>query len=382
MNHFYLTNSQVYASGRFIETAVTVGDGIIQALGAANKDKLPLIDGGGHFLIPGMIDPHTHGAVGIDCNQARLQDFERLSAFFASHGTTGWLCSLAADSVDRTMRALETAAAVIRKGLPGAELLGIHLEGPFLSPDYAGALEKEHLLLPDRDLLERYRKSAGGHLLSLTLAPELPGAQEMIEVCRSQGIRVSLGHSGASWQEARRALEAGASSATHLGNAMRPMHHREPGILGAALESDPYAELICDGHHLHPAFVRLVEGFKGPDRLMAVTDSIMAAGLGDGEFSMGQTPLRVEGGRALARPGVLAGSTLTMDGALRNLSEMLGKGLEQLVPYVSTNAARWLGLDHRKGLILPGMDADLILLDPSLSIQEVFCRGRACGRME
>lgn len=381
MNHFYLTNSQVYASGRFVETAVTVADGIIQALGAANEGRLPLIDGGGHFLIPGMIDPHTHGALGIDCNQASPQDYERLSAFYARHGTTGWLCSLAADSVDRTIGALETAAAVIGKGVPGAELLGIHLEGPFLSPDYAGALGKEHLLLPDMGLLERYRRSAGGHLLSLTLAPELPGAQEMIEACADWGIRVSLGHSGASWQETRRALEAGASAVTHLGNAMRPLHHREPGILGAALDSDLYAEIICDGHHLHPAFVRLVEGFKGPGRLMAVTDSIMAAGMGDGDFSLGQTPLRVEGGRAWARPGVLAGSTLTMDGALRNLSEMTGKGLDQLIPYVSTNAARWLGRDHRKGQILPGMDADLILLDASLSIQEVFCRGRACGRM-
>ncbi|NLA71357.1 MAG: N-acetylglucosamine-6-phosphate deacetylase [Clostridiaceae bacterium] len=373
-----MKNAQVYRDGVFVDTTVTVRSGTIHSIGGDNRDQLPVIDAGDNFVIPGFIDPHTHGAMGIDCNRATVQEFRRLCLYFARQGTTSWLCSIAADSQAHTLLALSEAAAAIEQGGLGAELLGIHLEGPFVSQTYRATFEATFLRDGDVTLLHRYQDVARGHIRSITVAPEVPGVMALIPVCEALGIRVSLGHSNATWREAMDAREAGARCVTHLGNAMRPLHHREPGLMGAALEGDFYTELICDGVHLHPAFVRLVEQVKTPDRLIAVTDSMMATGLGDGDYQLGSRHVKVTHGESRRQDGALAGSTLTMHRALLNLKDFTGKALQELVPYVSINPARWLGLD-RKGAIAQGMDADLVILDRELRVLDVFCKGERIG---
>ncbi|HZK42237.1 MAG TPA: N-acetylglucosamine-6-phosphate deacetylase [Clostridia bacterium] len=376
MRAFYLKNGLVYQEGRWSRLSITVDRGVIQALGQANETGLGEVDAGGAFILPGYIDPHCHGGQGIDCNRASCQDFLDLSFHLAQKGVTAWLASLAPDSKEGTLRALDQAAQAIESQQGGAQLCGIHLEGPFLSPRYRASLDASFLKAVDFELLDDYMKASRGHIRSMTLAPELPGALDLIDRCRSWGIAVALGHSDASYEETIRAWERGASCVTHLANAMPPLHHRRPGILGAALDSDLYTEIICDGIHLHPAFVRLVAKIKGSGRLIAVTDAMMAAGLEDGDYSLAGQAVRVKEGQPRLADGRLAGSTLSMDQALKNLMTFTGKSLGELMPAFSANAASFLGLEDKKGQLAPGYDADLLILGPDYRLGQVFCRGQ------
>lgn len=376
MNAFYLKNGLVYQEGRWTPLAITVDRGVIQGLGQVNEMGLDEVDAGGGFILPGFMDPHCHGGRGIDCNRASCQDFLDLSSHLAQKGVTAWLASLAPDSKEGTLRALDQAAQAIESQQGGAQLIGIHLEGPFLSPHYRASLDASFLKAVDLDLLDDYVKASRGYIRSMTLAPELPGALDLIDRCRSLGIAVALGHSDASYEETIRAWERGAGCVTHLANAMPPLHHRRPGILGAALDSDLYTEIICDGIHLHPAFVRLVAKIKGSGRLIAVTDAMMAAGLEDGDYSLAGQAVRVKEGQPRLADGRLAGSTLSMDQALKNLMTFTGKSLGELMPAFSANAASFLGLEAKKGRLAPGYDADLLILGPDYRLGQVFCRGQ------
>jgi N-acetylglucosamine-6-phosphate deacetylase len=255
----------------------------------------------------------------------------------------------------------------------GAQILGAHLEGPFISPHYAGALNSTAFLAPAPDVFRRLLLAGEGCLAMMTVAPELPRALSLIGELVEAGVVVSLGHSGASYAQAEAAIKAGARSATHLFNAMAPFHHRAPGLLGAALDLPQVScELILDGFHVDPVAARLAHRLTGSARMHLVTDAVSAAGLPHGSTALlGETPVRVDADRAvLADGGALAGSTLTMDVAVANAVRFLGIDLPQAVMLASTNPARLLGLEDRKGAIAPGMDADLTVLDESL---------RACG---
>lgn len=375
MSSFQLKNALIFQEGNLVPGGLVVEAGLIKAVKEGAETGLRTIDAGGCFLLPGFIDTHTHGGYGLDCARAEADDLCRLSHRLAGQGVTAWLSTVVAGQKERTLKALSAVASALARDCSGAELLGIHLEGPFIARAYRAALDPAHIREADPDLLMAYWEASEGKIRAITLAPELEGALDLISLCVSLGIRVSLGHSGASWEETRAAQKAGASCVTHLGNAMRPLHHREPGILGAALDSDLYTELICDGLHLHPAFVSLVEKVKNPGRLILVTDAMMATGLGDGDYRLGDRTVRVRQGQSRLEGGRLAGSTLTMDQALRNLLAFTGKPLEELIPCLSTHAAHWLGIQDRKGAIAPGLDADLVLLDPDLKVRRVFCRG-------
>ena len=236
----------------------------------------------------------------------------------------------------------------------------------------------EHLLQQNNlPLIAHYQELAGGKIRYLTLSPELPGAVEMIPALKELGIVVGIGHSGATYQQAMQAIDAGATVGTHVGNAMRLLHQHEPAIFGAVLESDCYCEVIADGRHLHPGTVRILVKAKGADRIVAISDSIMAAGLPDGYYHLGVNQVVVEQGDAkLVSDGTRAGSTLTQDVALQNLLAYTGLPLEQVVPMLSENPAREMGLFQRKGSIADGKDADLVCLDAENRIVHVFARGR------
>lgn len=376
---FYLKNGSVLLDGAFVPADLAVEDGKITAItqGHYNEKNLPELDGSGLRAVPGFLDVHTHGAAGVDVNAADAEGLRTIGRFFASQGVTGWLCSILTDTVDQTIWCLEQARQVIEGGpYDGAALLGVHLEGPCLSTEYKGAMP-EHLLMhtADPELFARYQKASGGHIRYVTLSPEIPGVAEMIPRLTAMGIVCAMGHSGADYDQAMACVRAGVRCCTHLGNAMRLFHQHDPAIFGAALESDVYVEAICDGRHLHPGTVRLYLKAKGYDRVLAITDSIMAAGLPDGSYKLGVNDVVVVDGDAKLLNGVRAGSTLTLAQALRNLMAFTGKDTETVVPLMTANPARLMGWTG-KGEIALGKDADLALLDRDAQVVRTIVGGR------
>ena len=357
----YITGARVLVGEELARLNVTVEDGVVTGLSSAydNEKGLPVIDASGLLALPGFIDVHTHGAAGFDVNAADVEGLRTISRFFASQGTTGWLCSILTDTPEQTLWCIEQARQVIEGGpYDGAALLGIHLEGPCLSSEYKG------------------QEAAGGHILYTTLAPEVPGVPELIPQLEALGITSAIGHSGAGYDLSWACVNAGAKSATHVGNAMRLFHQHEPAIFGVALESDIYAETICDGRHLVPGTVRLYVKVKGWDKILGITDSIMAAGLPDGNYKLGVNDVVVEDGDAkLATTGVRAGSTLTQATALRNFMKFTGAPVELAAKPLSENPARLFGWADR-GRIAVGARADLVLMDDAYDVVRAIVGGR------
>ena len=379
-NSFYLKGATVLLPEGMTRTDVVVKDGRIAGLPreTANIEGLPELDAAGLTVLPGFIDIHTHGAANVDVNAADEEGLRTIGRFFASQGVTGWLCSVLTDTPEQTLWCMEQARRVIEGGpYDGAALLGIHLEGPCLSSEYKGAMP-EHLLMHEADpeLFRQYQEASGGHVRYTTLAPEVPGVPELIPQLNAMGIVCAIGHSGAGYDQSQACVAAGAASATHLGNAMRLFHQHDPAIWGVALESDLYVEAICDGRHLHPGSVRLYLKDKGWDRVVAITDSIMAAGLPDGNYKLGVNDVVVEDGDAkLADTGVRAGSTLTLAQALRNIVKFADTDVAHAAHLMTANPARLIGLPT-KGNIARGCDADLALVDGDLEVVRTIVGGR------
>ncbi len=350
---------------------ILIEDGKIDSIASRDSSQVPsgarVLDFPGATLGPAFFDVHIHGAAGHDVMEATPQAIETMGKFLASRGTATYLATTVTASLDATLRALDGLANEIAKlPQPGrARPLGIHLEGPFLSHEKRGVQPAEHLLAPSIATFDRLLDAAHGHVRLMTLAPELPGATELARHASERGVRVSLGHSNATAAETRAGIAAGAVSATHTFNAMRPLDHREPGILGTVLTNDDlYSELICDGIHTEPEIVRLWWRSKGPERAILVTDAMAAAGMPDGEYQLGGFAVQVKEGRATAR-GVLAGSVLTLDRALANFVKFTDASIEQALRLLSSNPAAMTGLAHRAGSLAPGKSANLVAINAS-----------------
>lgn len=384
MKDTYIVNGQVYIGRQFLKKTLKISDGKLEVLnaGTAVPEGAAAVDAAGRKVVPGFLDVHTHGAVGVDVNGAAAEDLEKISRFFAANGTTSWLCSVLTDTVEQTEWCIDQFKAH-QSGEPSAaaELLGIHLEGPFLASEYKGAMPEHLLRTGDPALLRAYQERAEGSIRYITVSPEVEGVLDMIPEAGKLGVVTAIGHSGADYETSMEAIAAGAQAATHTFNVMGLFHQHRPAIMGAVLESDVYCEMICDGRHLHPASVRLLIKTKGLDRVVAITDSIMAAGLPDGKYHLGVNEVVVEDGDAkLAATGVRAGSTLTLDAALRNLLAFTGRPMEELLPALTENPARLIGVFDRKGSIANGKDADLVVLDEENNVDMVFTRGRMVKR--
>lgn len=374
----YIIHGEIYADHRFQKGTLEVRDGIIHL--CADSGEIPtgaeVLDAEGKKVVPGFIDIHTHGAVGIDVNGASADDLEKIGCFFAGNGTTAWLASVLTDTKEQTCRCIEQYKAYRDSAREGAKLLGIHLEGPFLAAEYKGAMPEYLLRKGDAALAGEYQELAEGGIRYITVSPEVEGVLDMIPELRKMGIVAAMGHSGADYAASMKAVAQGVEAVTHTGNAMRLLHQHEPAIWGAGLESDVYCEVICDGRHLHPGTVRLILKTKGTDRVVAITDSIMAAGLPDGKYHLGVNEVVVEDGDAkLASDGVRAGSTLTQNAALKNLVSFTGLPLEKIIPLLTENPAKLIGVFDRKGSIAEGKDADLVILDENNDISDVIVGG-------
>jgi N-acetylglucosamine-6-phosphate deacetylase len=361
-----LRSKRIVTPAGTIAGEISIRDGHIESVGAASAygDATEL---GRRWIVPGLLDMHVHGGGGAQCNTADPDEIARVAAFHARHGTTGMLATTVAASPDELAVALGAIHRAM-EGSVGAGVLGAHLEGPFLSPRRPGAMDPSTFLKPEGRIAEQLLAAGGGSVRLMTLAPELPGALELVRSLVDAGVVASIGHSDATYDQARAAVWSGAHAATHAFNAMRPLHHREPGVLGAVLDLPQVScELICDGIHAEPAALRLAYRAKGPAGVRLVTDAMQAAGMPDGEYRLGAARVRVADGRAtLADDGSIAGSTLTMDRAVRNAVGFLGITVEEAVVLASVNPARLLGIADRKGAIAPGMDADLTILDDDL----------------
>ena len=364
---------------------VVIEDGQVSSIATRDSAVAPLnahtLDFPGTTLGPAFFDVHIHGAAGHDVMEATPQALDAMGNFLASRGTASYLATTVTAPLDATLRALDGLANQMAKlaqsGL--ARPLGIHLEGPFLSHERRGVQPAEHLLAPSIETFDRMVDAAHGHVRLITLAPELPGAAELAAHAAARGVRVSLGHSNATADETNAAIAAGAVSATHTFNAMRPFDHREPGILGTVLTNDAlYAELICDGIHTKPEAVKLWWKSKGPERAILVTDAMSAAGMPDGVYTLGGFAVQVKEGRAMAR-GVLAGSVLTLDRALANFVAFTGAPIDQALRLLSANPAAMTGLSHRAGSVTVGKAANLIAIDEYGHLVASIVGGQICN---
>jgi N-acetylglucosamine-6-phosphate deacetylase len=329
----------------------------------ASIDSDPTLPHGDDTLTATFLDIHTHGAMSHDVMASSPADFAEINRFLATRGVGQYLPTTVTAPIDRTLRAIETIADQIELPHhgPAAIPIGIHLEGPFLSHIRRGVHPPENLLEPSIELFDRFQQAARGHIRLITLAPEIPGALDLIQHAAKTGVRVSLGHTDATAPQANTAIAAGATSATHTFNAMRPLDHRNPGVLGTVLDSpNLFAELICDGVHVDPAVVRLWLKAKGPDLAILVTDAMSAAGMPEGIYTLGTFQVVVKNGRCQLQEDLekghetLAGSVLTMDRAVANLQAFTGASLATAVRLASANPARLLGLD---AAIVPGSPA-------------------------
>jgi N-acetylglucosamine-6-phosphate deacetylase len=365
-----LTAERLWDGTKLLDMPVVViEDGRIASISTRAAKEAPgdaqVIDFPGSTLGPALFDVHNHGAKGHDVMEATPAALDAIGSFLSSRGTGSYLATTVTAPLNTTLWSLSGLAKLLeRPAIAGqARPIGIHLEGPFLSHSKRGVQPAEHLLAPDIATFDRFFEAAEGHIRLMTLAPELPGAVELTAHATARGVRVSLGHSNATAAETRAAIAAGAVSATHTFNAMRPLDHREPGILGTVLTCDTlFAEMICDGIHTAREMAKLWWRAKGPERAILVTDAMSAAGMPDGEYQLGGFAVQVANGRAMVGD-TLAGSVLTLDRALANFVEFTGAPLEQALRLATVNPAAMTGLGDQAGSVAVGQPASLVAVD-------------------
>lgn len=357
---------------------LTVTDGRISAVepGGSPSGRDAVVDASDAIVVPGLIDVHTHGGAGAQVIDGRADDLDRLSAFYAAHGVTGYLATIGGSMAHIRAGLRSVRAYLDRPPGGGARCLGVHLEGPFISPSALGAFPPDTVLTPDPAVFAEILDLSGGHLRRMTIAPEVDGADAVIEMAQRNGVACSVGHSVATEEEVSRAVDAGVGSVTHMFNGMAPFHHRRPGLVGAALtDSRLVTEVIADGVHIHPTALRLLAQTKGTARIALVSDSIGATGMPDGDYDLEGQRISVVAGAARLADGTLAGSTLTLDRAVANFARWAGVPWEEAVVSATVVPARLLGMDGQRGKIAVGQDADLAAFDADRELSWTMVAG-------
>lgn len=365
------------------DAAILFRDGVIESVTSRGAVTLPAgareIIATDKIAAPGFIDVHIHGAGGHEVMEATETALKAVSRTIAAHGTTSFVATTVSASVESICQSAKGIAGYISNQHNSddcrADVLGIHFEGPFISSVRRGVHPSEFLKLPSADLLEKFIAAAKGHARILTIAPELLGALPCIDAARKAGLVVAIGHTDATYEQARAAIARGAHHAVHVYNAMRPFSHRDSGVIGAVLTTpEVTAELIADGVHVDETAMRLLLQTKGSGGVILVSDAISATSMPDGKYTLGNFEVTVSGGVCRNAEGKLAGSTLTLDRALRNIVS-LGAPLADALRMLTLNPAALLGIEFKKGSLRPGADADLLLLDEALNISQVWARG-------
>jgi len=366
-----LANARLVTPGGIVDGWLETAAATITAFGPGEPARPADRDVAGQWVVPGFVDIHVHGGAGADFTTGSPEQARRIIALHRRHGTTTMLASLVTADVETMAASIDALAGLVDEG----ELAGIHLEGPFLAPARRGAHDAGLLRAPEPDVVDRLVSAGPTRVRMVTLAPEQPAAIDAIRRLVDFGVVVAVGHTDATYDQTRAAIDAGAAVGTHLFNAMRPVLHREPGPVPALLEDDRVTvELICDGVHLHPATIRWVLRTASAQRVALVTDAMAAAGIGDGDYVLGHLSVRVRDGVARQPDGTIAGSTLTMDRAFRCVVDA-GASVEEAVTMASTTPAEALGLADEIGSITVGRGADLVVLDRTLHVAAVMVKG-------
>jgi len=342
-----------------------------------DEEKGTVYDVEGCRVLPGLIDIHTHGGIGYDTMKASPEEIAEWSRFLAKNGVTSFMPTTITASKEEISEALQNVRIASQLSGLGATIIGAHIEGPYLNVNYRGAHDASLIVPTSIDDAKYYKEILGNELIiRYTVAPEIDGAMEFIRFVVSNGGFISVGHCDATFETAFAAVENGANSFTHTFNAMRGLHHREPGTVGAALLTDAFAEAICDGIHLHPEIVRLICNAKGIDKVVAITDAMQATGLGDGVYPFAGNDVHVINGAARTPEGKLSGSTLLLRNAVTNISEFAKIPFEKALLTATTNPAKAVGIYDVTGSIRLGKKADLVVVDENMNIQYTFCRGK------
>jgi N-acetylglucosamine-6-phosphate deacetylase len=364
-------------------------DGTISAVGARDAVSIPasarVIDLGDAILAPGLIDIHIHGGAGHDVMEGSDEGLAAIERMMARHGVTSYCPTTVTAPLDQTLLSLEKLGAAVQRAetdghdATRARPLGVHLEGPFLSHARRGVHPPIHLQPVSDEVFNQMWDAASGRIRVLTIAPELEGALALIRDVSRRGVCVSIGHSNATLQQARAGIEAGVRHASHTFNAMRRIHHRDPGLLGAVLtDRNVTADIVADGIHVQPVMVDLFMRAKGVEGAVLITDSISAAGMPDGTYHLGSFEVEVRGDRCESH-GKLAGSVLTLDRAVRNVMQFAKMSFQDSVRLATLNPARVLGLEHRKGVLRAGADADVVVFSPTGEVRQTIVGGRIVG---
>ena len=385
MKELLLTNAKVLTEdGLITKGFIYIQDGKIVEIGP--ESALPA--SGEHIkvimlpknstVVPGFIDVHIHGAGGADTMDATTEALFTMASVLPEEGTTSFLATTITQDKEEIFKALKNVADYIgHHNEPGkAEVIGIHLEGPFINEMRKGAQPADHIIAPDIRLFAEMQDAAGNHIRLVTLAPEKENGYEFISYLAQNGVIASVGHSDADYKQMDQAVKAGATHVTHLFNGMRGIHHRNPGVAGAALLfKELKVEIIADGIHVVPEMIDLSLRAKGTDGVILITDSMRAKCLKNGTYDLGGQEVSVANGKALLADGTLAGSILKMKDSLKNMMKFTGISLEEAVKLASENPAKQLQIFDRKGSIAKGKDADLVILDENLEVEMAFCRG-------
>ncbi len=374
-----IQSNRVWIDGTFVPAQIVIEDGVIRQL--CPPDVHPVDrDWGETRIVPGFIDVHTHGAYGFDTNDAEAEGLRNWLRRIPEEGVTGILPTTVTQMPDVLIAALANVAKVVDEGYEGAEILGIHFEGPYLDMDYKGAQPPEAIAAPSVAQFEQYQAAAKGLIRYITLAPEHDKEFALTHYCRDNGVVVSLGHSSASYEQGLQAVNEGARSMTHVYNGMTPLHHRKPGLVGLALtQSDLYGEIIGDGCHSHFAAARLFYRCKDADKAIMVTDSLRVKYCPPGgNYQLGGHDIEVgeDGLARLKGTDTIAGSTLPMNRGLQRM-EQAGVPFHRALASCTINPAVCLGLAKRKGSLVAGKDADIVVLEDDYSVAQTYCRGKA-----
>ncbi|MEY2195480.1 N-acetylglucosamine-6-phosphate deacetylase [Neobacillus sp. BF23-41] len=384
IRHILLKGVQVYSEDILIENGfIKINNGKIVEIGSMEElekeNEFEIIELPGHYkAIPGLIDVHIHGVNGADTMDATKEALDIIVTALPKEGTTSFLATTMTQEGKQIENALINAGQYIeeQQSIGKAEILGLHLEGPFVNSKRAGAQPIQHIIDPDLALFQKWQNLTNGNIKLVTLAPERPGGLEMIRYLKSNGIIASIGHTDATFDEVDEAIDAGANHVTHLFNQMRGLHHREPGVVGAAfLRDELKAEIIVDGVHVRPEMVKLAFKQKQSEGLILITDSMRAKCLKNGKYDLGGQEVTVKNGKAVLEDGTLAGSILKLGHAVKNIIAYTGCPLEDAIEMASVNPAKQLNIYDRKGSIAVGKDADIVILDEEMEVYMTLCHG-------
>lgn len=334
-----------------------------------------IIDAKGNYIAPGFIDIHIHGYVGRDTMDGTVDSIKKISEGICENGVTSYLPTTMTMSKERIVAALESVRNAKKMDIKGAEILGVHMEGPYISETFKGAQNPDYIVNPSKEDVD-FIKSYEDIVKHITIAPEIPGAKEFITTIHNDTqITLSMGHSAATFKQAMEGIECGICHATHLFNGMSPLHHREPGVVGAALTSDISCEAICDTIHINKGLFPFLVKTKGPNKFVLITDCMSAGGMEDGDYELGGQKVILKDGAVRLEAGSLAGSVLTLNKALKNIMDATGLGVEEAINFVTINPARTIKVLEHKGTLDIGKDADIVVFDEDVNVKLTINRG-------